>query len=153
MANFTVIATTSDRISQLVIKSGQLIFLQDVGKIAFDFKDKRVFYNQIIELDTEYDRVSLESPSKGYYFIIENAVLWSYQDDWVQITTPPDDIVFIGTELPSLGKERTLYVDKDDKQISVWDEATNEYIVVADKTEEVEVSIDTVTTDDINALF
>lgn len=149
MANFTVIATTSDRVKDLVIKNGQLVFIQDKGRIAFDFKGKRTFYNQITELDTEYERSSLESPSSGYYFIIESATLWSYQDDWVQITTPPEDIVFIGTELPSLGKEQTLYVDKDDKQISVWDEATNEYIVVADKTD----GIDTVTEDDISALF
>ena len=151
MANFTVIATTSDRVKDLVIKNGQLVFIQDKGRIAFDFKGKRTFYNQITELNTEYERSSLESPSSGYYFVIESATLWSYQDEWIQITTPPEDIVFIGTELPSLGKEQTLYVDKDDKQISVWDEATNEYIVVADKSEEVE--IDTVTEDDISALF
>ena len=151
MANFTVIATTSDRVKDLVIKNGQLVFIQDKGRIAFDFKDKRTFYNQITELNTEYERSSLESPSSGYYFIIESATLWLYQDEWIQVTTPPEDVVFIGTELPSLGKEQTLYVDKDDKQISVWDEATNEYIVVADKSEEVE--IDTVTEDDISALF
>ena len=46
-------------------------------------------------------------------------------------------------------KEQTLYVDKDDKQISVWDEATKEYVVVADKTD----GINTVTEDDISALF
>lgn len=150
MANFTVIATTSDRVKDLVIKNGQLVFIQDKGRIAFDFKDKRTFYNQITELDTEYERSSLESPSSGYYFIIESATLWLYQDEWIQVTTPPEDVVFIGTELPSLGKEQTLYVDKDDKQISVWDEATNEYIVVSDHTESV---IGSITSDDINALF
>lgn len=137
MANFTVIATTSDRVKDLVIKNGQLVFIQDKGRIAFDFKDKRTFYNQITELDTEYERSSLESPSSGYYFIIESATLWSYQDEWIQITTPPEDIVFIGTELPSLGKEQTLYVDKDDKQISVWDEATSNYVTVSDYTKEI----------------
>ena len=151
MANFNVIATTSDRVKDLIIKNGQLIFIQDKGRIAFDFKDKRVFYNQITELDTEYERSSLESPVSGYYFVIETAVLWSYQNEWIQITTPPEDIVFIGTELPSLGKEHTLYVDKDDKQISVWDEATNKYIVVADKSED--VKINTVTKEDVDTLF
>ena len=146
MANFTVIATTSERVKDLVIKNGQLVFIQDKGRIAFDFKDKRTFYNQITELDTEYERASLESPSSGYYFIIESATLWSYQDDWIQITTPPEDIVFIGTELPSLGKEQTLYVDKDDKQISVWDEATNEYINVANY-------CGTVSKEDVDSLF
>lgn len=146
MANFTVIATTSDRVKDLVIKNGQLVFIQDKGRIAFDFKDKRTFYNQITELDTEYERSSLESPSSGYYFIIESATLWLYQDEWIQVTTPPEDVVFIGTELPSLGKEQTLYVDKDDKQISVWDEATNEYIEVANY-------CDTVSKEDIEGLF
>ena len=44
-APFSVIATTSERLSNLVIKNGQLIFIQDKHRIAFDFKDKRTFYN------------------------------------------------------------------------------------------------------------
>ena len=136
---FTIVATTSDRIKDLVIKNGQLIFVQDKGRIAFDFKDKRVFYNQITELDTEYDRASLSTPTNGYYFVIETAVLWFYQDEWIQITTPPEDIVFIGVELPELGQSKTLYVNKTNKEISVWDEANNEYVVVADKSDAVEV--------------
>ena len=52
----SLIATTSSRIRELVIKDGQLIFIQDLGRIAFDFKGQRVFYNQIVELDTEAER-------------------------------------------------------------------------------------------------
>ena len=62
-APFSVIATTASRIKDLVIKDGQVIFLQDVGRIAFDFKGKRVFYNQITELGTEQERVSLFAPT------------------------------------------------------------------------------------------
>ena len=153
MANaaLNVVATTSDRVKDLVIKNGQLIFVQDKGRIAFDFKDKRVFYNQITELDTEQERISLSSPANGYYFVIETAVLWFYNNEWVQITTPPRDVVFIGVELPELGQARTgtLYVNKAEKEISVWDEENNEYVVVADKTEDV----GSVTIDDINSLF
>ena len=151
----SVIATTASRVKDLVIKNGQLIFVQDVGRIAFDFNGKRVFYNQIIELGTEHERSSLSSPSYGYYFIIETAVLWFYDDKWTQVTTQPEEIVFIGTEMPSLGKQNTLYVDKTNKEISVWDETTNGYIVVADKTDvtDVDVSIGTVTQDDIDSLF
>ena len=63
--------------------------------------------------------------------------------------------MFIGTEMPSLGKQNTLYVNKTNKEISVWDETINEYIVVADKTDikNIEVSIETATQDDINSLF
>lgn len=153
MANnaFSIVATTSDRVKDLVIKNGQLIFVQDKGRVAFDFKDKRVFYNQITELDTEYDRASLSTPTNGYYFIIETAVLWFYQDEWIQITTPPEDIVFIGVELPELGQSKTLYVDKTNKEISVWDETNNEYVVVADKSDAAEVG--SIEDTEIDSLF
>lgn len=150
-ATFKIVATTSDKVKNLVIKNGQLIFVQDKGRVAFDFKDKRVFYNQITELDKEQERTSLSSPVNGYYFVIETAVLWLYNGEWIQITTPPRDVVFIGVELPELGQAKTgtLYVNKAEKEISVWDENTNSYVVVADKTEDV----DTITNDDINSLF
>ena len=44
-----IIVTVSDRIKDLVIKDGQLIFMQDEGRIAMDYKGKRTFYNQIFE--------------------------------------------------------------------------------------------------------
>ena len=141
-----VIATSSSRIRDLVIKDGQLIFLQDLGRIAFDFKGQRVFYNQIAELDTEADRLAIKSPLSGYYFVIDSAVLWYYKDEWVQITEKPQEVVFIGVELPELGQENKLYVDKDDKEISVWDEETDRYIVVSNYTNEI-------TEEDIESLF
>ena len=90
-APFSVIATTASRVKDLVIKNGQIIFIQDKGRIAFDFKDKRVFYNQITELETEHERLNLSSPPNGYYFIIETACLWLYRDsEWVQINSTAD---------------------------------------------------------------
>ena len=142
----SLIATTSSRIRDLIIKDGQLIFIQDLGRIAFDFKGKRVFYNQIVELNTEAERLALESPLNGYYFVIDRACLWFYQDGWIQITEKPDEVVFIGTELPELGQANKVYVDTDDREISVWNEATGSYIVVSNYTAEV-------TNADIESLF
>lgn len=133
----SLVATSSSRIKDLIIKDGQLIFIQDVGRIAFDFKGKRVFYNQIVELDTEAERLALESPLNGYYFVIDSACLWYYKDGWIQITDKPQDIVFIGVELPTLGQQGKLYVDTDDREISVWDEETDKYIKVSNYTEDV----------------
>ena len=48
-------ATTSDRISDLSVKDGQLIFIQDIETIAFDFHGKRKYYNQIAELEQDSD--------------------------------------------------------------------------------------------------
>lgn len=132
----SVCATVSNRLSDLAIKNGQLIFIQDKHRIAFDFGDKRIFYNQIEELATDEDRINLINPIVGsYYFVINTAVLWTYRDDWVQISTSPEEIVFIGTEMPELGSIKTLYVSKTKKEISVWNEETNSYLVVANKTE------------------
>lgn len=144
----SLVATQSSRIKDLVIKDGQLIFLRDLGRIAFDFKGQRVFYNQIVELNTEAERLVLDSPLAGYYFVIDSACLWYYKDEWIQITEKPDDIVFIGVELPELGqaKENMLYVNKAEKEIAVFDGASNDYIIVSNYTNEV-------TDSDIEALF
>lgn len=142
----SLVATTSSKVKDLVIKDGQLIFIQDLGRIACDFNGKRVFYNQIVELNTEVERQSLESPLSGYYFVIDSACLWFYQDGWIQITEKPEEVIFIGVELPELGQTNKLYVDTDDREISVWDEETNKYVVVSNFTEEA-------TNEDIEDLF
>lgn len=127
----SLIATKSSRVRDLVIKNGQLIFIQDLGRIAFDFNNTRVFYNQITELNTDTERLALDSPLNGYYFVIDTAVLWFYQDGWVQITEKPKEIIFIGVEFPALGQANKIYVNKAEQDISVWDDETNQYIKVA----------------------
>jgi hypothetical protein len=146
----SVIATTSERVKDLVIKNGQLIFCQDSGRIALDFKNKRKFYNQIEELDTESTRKELESPINGvYYFVIESAVLWTYcNNEWIQITARPQEVVFIGTEFPELGVEQTIYTNIEDgnEHIAVWIDELGDYKIVADRTH-------SMTSEDVIALF
>lgn len=143
-----VIATSSSRIKDLVIKDGQLIFIRDKGRIALDFKGKRTFYNQITELDTEAERLALASPLYGYYFVIDTACLWCYRDEWIQVTEKPSEIVFVGVELPQLGQAGKIYADTTEgsENVSVWDDEKDKYVVVADKTQEV-------TEEDILSLF
>ena len=135
----SLVATSSSKIRDLIIKDGQLIFIQDLGRIAFDFKGKRVFYNQIVELNTEAERLALENPLGGYYFVIDEACLWFYKDGWTQITDKPKEILFIGVELPQLGQANRLYANTAEgaESISVWNEELGCYVVVADKTQEV----------------
>lgn len=140
-------ATTGEQVKNLPIKDGNLIFVQDKHRIALDFGGKRRFYNQIEELNTEAERQSLLAPVSGmYYFIIDTATLWTYQSEWIQITSKPEEIVFIGATLPELGNEQTLYVNKADKNISIFDSESNAYVVVSDVTQECEDS-------DIESLF
>ena len=132
-----LVATTSSKIRSLTIQNGQLIFLHDIGRLAFDYKDKRVFYNQIIELETEAERQNLDNPLGGYYFVIDTAVLWFYKNGWIQITEKPQEVIFIGVELPLLGQANKLYANTTEgaENISVWSEELGAYVVVADKTQ------------------
>ena len=134
----SVVATSASRLSDLSIKDGQLVFVKDKQYIALDIDNKRVFYNQIISLKTDEERQSILAPIKGlFYFVISTAVLWTYEDSWIQITTQPNEVVFIGVELPELGAANTLYVNKQNKEISVWDDNMKSYVVVADKMDEI----------------
>jgi hypothetical protein len=141
-----LVATTSSKIRNLTISDGQLVFLQDIGRIAFDFKGKRVFYNQIVELETDAERLALENPLDGYYFVIGSGVLWSYKGGWIQITNQPSNIEFIDVALPQLGQENKLYINKTERDISVWDDEIGDYIKVANYT-------DSISAEDIKKLF
>lgn len=134
----SVYATVASKLVDLPIENGNLIFVKDKHKIVLDLNNKRTFYNQIEELATEEDRKSILAPVTGsYYFVINTAVLWTYQGKWIQITTPPNEVVFIGTEMPQLGSASTLYVDKDKQYIFVWDDSLKIYVAVADKTKSI----------------
>lgn len=140
-------ATTSEKIKDLVIKEGQLIFVHDAGRLAFDYRGKRTFYNQVIELSTEQERIDLTDAVNGkYYFIIETATLWRYFNGWIQLTSSPNEILFVGTEMPELGQPNKLYVNKNKKEISVWNEDTNTYSAVSNYT-------DSIGNDEIISLF
>ena len=141
----SICVTSGSRLSDLVIKDGQLIFVRDKHRIAFDFGGKREFYNQIVEIATEEDRLNLVPENGVFFFVIGTAVLWTYQDEWIQLTTPPKEYLFIGVELPELGSENVLYVNKNGG-ISIWDEEKSQYVIVADKNEYVSES-------DIDSLF
>lgn len=131
-----LVATTSSKIRNLTISDGQLVFLYDIGRIAFDYKGTRVFYNQIVELGSEAIRQSLEDPLDGYYFVLGSGRLWAYKNGWVPITEKPESVLYIGDEnlFPELGQEDKLYVNKVGQDISVWDDETNQYIKIANYT-------------------
>ena len=55
---FKIVATTSDKIEALEIKDGQLIFVQDKERVAFDFNGTRVFYDHSDDLDDIYSKIT-----------------------------------------------------------------------------------------------
>lgn len=143
----SVIGTVKSRLPDLSIKNGQLIFVQGNRRTVLDINGKRTFYNEIIKIDSDDQREAILAPiSGGFYFVVETAVLWTYQTRWIQITTPPEDIVFIGLSLPQLGQSKTLYVDKKNETISVWNDEDQAYQIIADKTQRI-------SEDEISSLF
>lgn len=132
----SVVGTVASKLPNLPIKDAQLIFVRDKQKIALDLGGKRTFYNEIIVFETEQEREDLLAPINGsFYFIVSTAVLWFYNQQWIQLTTPPEDIVCIGTELPTLGTPKAIYVNKSEQNISVWDDEEQKYLVVGEKCE------------------
>lgn len=55
---FKIVATTSDKVESLGVKDGQLIFVQDKGRVAFDFNGNRVFYDHSDELGGIYSKIA-----------------------------------------------------------------------------------------------
>ena len=135
----SVVVTNANKLPDLAIKDAQLVFVRDKQKIALDIGGIRTFYNEIVTLETESERTSL-SPVEGlYYFIIETAVLWTYQaTGWIKLTTSPEEIIFIGTSLPGLGTENKIYINKIEKNIFIWDNETQNFIPISNYTETIE---------------
>ena len=123
----TVVSTVSERLGQLPVKYGQLIFVKDSRELYLDHQEGRILYNQIIILETEAQRLSMKQPVSSFYFIKETGVIWRYDDNtWILITNPPSEqIEFLPKHLfPLVGKVNTLYID--DVKIYRW--LTNEYV-------------------------
>ena len=129
-----IVVDQASKLSDLAIGHQQIIFIEDKRKIALDFDGKRTFYNHVEVLQTEDERKELTTPESGlFYFVVGTATIWFYNKKWIRVTAPPEEIVFIGTSLPELGSENTLYVNKKsgEEGISVWDAETQSYIFIA----------------------
>lgn len=124
------IATTSDKMDDIDIISGQLIFSRDDRVIYLD-TDVRTSFQQIITVVNEQTRQELVSPVNGFYFIEDTKTLWRYNNSqWQQVTEPPkENLVFAEkNNFPIKGQENVLYVDKN--TIYTWDSENNVYIEV-----------------------
>lgn len=58
-------------------------------------------------------------------------------DDTESPQTSVQEIIFVGTELPSQGQQGKLYVNVKDREILIWHEETNQYAIVSNCLEEV----------------
>lgn len=125
------IATTSDKLSSINVKVGQIIYSMDERAIYLD-TDVRTSFQQIITLVREEIRQNLTSPVTGFYFVKDTKVLWNYEKGvWTQISggAPKEQLYFMSREnFPVQGEEGVLYVDKD--AIYQWDNETLTYNIM-----------------------
>lgn len=111
MANSVIryYTVTSDKLEQLAVADGQLIFVRDARQIYLDVNGERTTYSQIMVLIDEDHRLGLK-PVTGFYFVSSTNVLWRYDGQWIQLTTSPKEVVVFTDELPQNGVEKTLYI-------------------------------------------
>lgn len=127
----SAVATSNSKLSELPVKDGRLIFVQDKNTIAFDFGGRRRLYKQIEEISTDDARLSILAPVTGcYYFVVETSVLWTYRDGWVQITTTPSSIKDQSDNVlkdakayaDEIGKRATGSIDENGNVVVLFDE-------------------------------
>lgn len=131
--------TVASKLADLPIVDGRVIFVSDTRSFYLDMKGVRLEYRDIQVLPSESDRTSILAPVEGFYFVDDTNVMWRYKNGWHQIT-PSNITPFVYGELesfPSPGKENTLYATQD--ATYVWDNITQSYLCIANKTEWKEV--------------
>ena len=114
MATIQFYRTSPDKVSEIEIKKGNLIFVEDERTIYLDNDDTRVAYQQIMSLQNDEDRVVLTSRLvPGFYFVLSNNILWRLDANrqWIQITERPSEQIVYGSleTFPRPGSEFTLY--------------------------------------------
>ena len=100
---------TKDKLENLSISDGQLIFIHDTREIYLDVNGERTTYSQIITLVDDEQRESL-IPVPGFYFVSSTNILWRYSDQWIQLIGSPQEVVIFTEQLPDTGVENTLYI-------------------------------------------
>lgn len=136
----SIIVGDKDKIKDVPFGDRQLIFIPDTRTIALDISGQRTFYNQIENLETELRRKLIHPQNGVFYFVFETAVLWIYQNDrWTALNAPPETVVYMGDDLPVIGKRNGLYINRTAHNISFWNDEIQEYEIVGEKTESIPI--------------
>lgn len=122
------IATNKNKVSDIAVTNGQIIFSRDERVIYLDAENERTAFQQIIILSTEAQRKSLVSPVEGFYFVEDTAILWNLRSGyWTPLNQKPDEQI-IFDDMPVKGKAERLYVN--DGVIYQWDTTLKTYVQV-----------------------
>lgn len=130
MANIKYICTTSNKLNEISVEVGNLIFCEDTRQIALDGENGRVFYDQIMTIPQESMRIAMtRNLVSGFYFVLDTNVLWRLDDvTWIPITEKPTEMVVYGTlaTFPRPGMVGKIYAT--DSHLYHWDEDMETYV-------------------------
>ena len=110
----TFYADTIEKLNAIDIVPGQMLFCEEDNSIHIDNANGvRVNYANVIDLETESERESLQNPTKAIYFVIETTTLYKYNNEWIPIMSGSgeEDVVYRNSveDLPYIGVSRKLY--------------------------------------------
>jgi len=131
MANINFYRTSAEKVSDINISKGNLIFVEDEHTIYLDNDNERVAYQQIMYLQTDEQRVDMTSRLvTGFYFVLSTNILWRLDRDkhWIQITETPEQLIVYGTlaTFPRPGKLGVIY--ETDTKLYHWSPDDNTYV-------------------------
>lgn len=136
----TFYQTVDNRLSDIEVKDGQIIFVSDTKKIYLDLHGIRLSYSILDTLEKDEDRFGISNTSEGFYYIEETNTIWKYKsDNWIQITPNELEPLFFGeqNDFPIKGKPGVLYISTN--AIYQWNTSLNIYVLIANKTEWMEM--------------
>ena len=113
---FKITYTTSDKLPEITLSPGSLVFCEDDRSIRFVNKEGDLMnYQSVVSLASEVSRTSYPIPHPALYWVKSTNTLWKYDasDGWIQVTEPPEKQIFFGdrSDFPEVGKLDVLYVD------------------------------------------
>lgn len=124
------IATTSDKVNDIAIRSGQLIFSRNDRVIYLD-TDVRTSFQQIMTVANEETRQNLAFPVQGFYFVQDTKALWNYNGEWSLVSggAPKESLVFADyANFPRPGEPGVLYIDKN--RMFQWEPESGTYLEI-----------------------
>ena len=132
MALVKFIYTTSEKLSQLSIEDGQIIFIPELSTIAMDMYGQRFYYQSTKTFETDAQRIEMPFPQKGFYWVEETETLWRWNQRWTRISSSRDNSVIEAEkkeDFPQEGQSNTLYYTDDG--IYSWKNQADKYNLIA----------------------
>lgn len=148
MAAINLFITKPEYLSQIPVRDGNIIFIEQSGQVCLDYHEERYAYETICTYQKDAERVSDKTKLPGYYFVTETNCFWYFDSiNWTRITQTPENVIsFVETDLPSQGETEILYISKKEQKICIWDKDDSSYLTVANCAK-------TISEEEISSLF